>query len=80
ATDLSSQFVKRLIELAETDDEINVRCGALTALSTILTKESIETIKHLVDDKSMVVRDAATVALKKWMTDYQTSVSNSAGL
>ncbi|MDR1268675.1 MAG: HEAT repeat domain-containing protein [Planctomycetaceae bacterium] len=80
ATGLCSQFMKRLIELAETDDDVNVRCAALSALSTILTKEAVETIKHLVDNKSMIIRDAATVALKKWMTDYQTAVSNSAEL
>lgn len=80
ATGLSAQFIKRLIELAETDDEVNVRCAALSALSTLLTKESVETIKHLVEDKSMVIRNAASVALKKWMASYQAAVSNSAKL
>jgi hypothetical protein len=80
AIGLSSQFIKRLIELAETDDDINVRCAALSALSTLLTKESVKTIKYLVDDKSMVIRDAASVALKKWMADYQAAVSNSVEL
>ncbi|MDR2440614.1 MAG: HEAT repeat domain-containing protein [Planctomycetaceae bacterium] len=80
ATGLSTQFIKRLIELAETDNEANVRCAALSALSTILTKEAIETIKHLVNDKSMEIRNAATVALRKWMADYQAAISNSAGL
>jgi HEAT repeat protein len=68
--------MKRIIEIAETDDEINVRCAALSALSTLLTKESVETIKHLVDDKSMVIRNAASAALKRWMADYQATVSN----
>ncbi|MDR0336241.1 MAG: HEAT repeat domain-containing protein [Planctomycetaceae bacterium] len=79
AIGLCPQFTKRLIELAETDDDANVRCAALSALSTILTKESVETIKHLVNDKAMVVRDAATAALKKWMAEYQAALSNSEG-
>ncbi|MDR3198646.1 MAG: HEAT repeat domain-containing protein [Planctomycetaceae bacterium] len=80
ATGLSSQFIKRLIELAETDDEANVRCAAISALSAILTKESIETLKHLMNDKSMIVRDAAVAAVKRWMTDYQAASTNSAGM
>jgi hypothetical protein len=80
ATGLSSQFTKRLIEIAETDDDVNVRCAALSALSTLLTKESVETIKHLADDKSMVIRNAASAAFKRWMADYQATVSNSAEL
>jgi HEAT repeat protein len=80
ATGLSSQFTKRLIELAETDNETNVRCAALSALSTVLTKEAVETIQHQVNDKSMVIRDSAAVALKRWMADYQAAVSNSAEL
>ncbi|MDR2115793.1 MAG: HEAT repeat domain-containing protein, partial [Planctomycetaceae bacterium] len=79
ATGLSVQFVTRLIELAASDDEINVRSAAISSLSTILTKESVETLKHLMSDKSMVIRNAATNALRKWMTDYQATVSNSAG-
>ncbi|MDR1964625.1 MAG: HEAT repeat domain-containing protein [Planctomycetaceae bacterium] len=79
ATNLSSQFMKRLIELAEADDEINVRCAALSALSTLLTKEAVETIQHLVNDKSMVIRDAAADALKKWMAHYKIATTNSTG-
>ena len=70
-TGYATDFTERIIEIAETDDETNVRIAAITALGTILTKEAIETIKFLINDRSMDIRDAATAALKEWMLAYQ---------
>lgn len=70
ATGFASDFAERLIELAEGDDEVNVRVAAVSALGTVLRKDAVETVKALLNDRSMDVRDAATVALKQWLTAY----------
>lgn len=70
-TGYASDFTDRLIEIAETDDETHVRIGAIGALGTILSKEAIEVIKYLINDRSMDIRMAATVALKEWVAAYQ---------
>lgn len=74
ATGLAPEFEHRLLELAETDDETNVRLSAIAALGCVLTKESVETLKMLMSDRSVDIQGAAAAALKDWMTAYQKSV------
>lgn len=73
ATGLAKEFANRIIEIAEEDDEINVRTSAIAALAGIMTKEAIEVIKMFLNDRSMDIRDAANIALREWMTAYQES-------
>ncbi len=78
ATGYAVQFASRIIEIAEVDDETNVRIAAIAALGSILTKEAIETIKYLINDRSMDIRDAAASALKEWMATYQAKMAAAA--
>ncbi|MDR0870503.1 MAG: HEAT repeat domain-containing protein [Planctomycetaceae bacterium] len=71
ATGYARDFEKRIIEMAAGDDEGKVRIAAITALGSILTKDSIEEIKYLINDRSMDIRNAAAAALRDWMTAYQ---------
>ncbi len=75
ATGYALDFAPRIIEMAETDDETNVRIAAIAALGSILTKEAIEAIKFLINDRSMDIRDAASSALREWMAAYQAKVA-----
>jgi hypothetical protein len=70
-TGYANNFANRLIEIAETDDDPSVRCAALSALPNILTKDAVETIKLLMNDQSMLIRDTATTTLRIWMETYQ---------
>ncbi|MGL4594615.1 MAG: HEAT repeat domain-containing protein [Thermoguttaceae bacterium] len=70
ATGLANEYEERLINLAMQDDESNVRSAAVAALSTILTKETFDTIQMLTNDRSLDMRNAAAEALQEWMNLY----------
>ncbi|MDR0327948.1 MAG: hypothetical protein LBI05_06615 [Planctomycetaceae bacterium] len=72
-TGYAKDFLPRIIEIAEYDDEMTVRLAAISALSTVLTKESLETLKKLSADKSTSIRDAVELAIKDWATEYRTA-------
>lgn len=71
ATGYASDFKDRLIELVDTDGEVNVRTTALLALGTVMTKDALEVIKAFLEDRSMDMREAAGNALHDWMSNYQ---------
>lgn len=71
ATGYAADFKNRLIELADIDDEINVRAAALQALGSVMTKDAVDVIKAFLEDHSMDMRDAAGNALREWMSNYQ---------
>ncbi len=75
ATNCASLFEARILDIALYDDEALVRCAAILALGTILTKGAVETIRSLIDDHSTTIRDAAREALRNWMTTYQAQQS-----
>ncbi len=75
ATNCASLFEGRILDIALYDDEAQVRCAAILALGTILTKDAVETIRSLIDDRSTTIRDAARDALREWMTAYQAQQS-----
>jgi hypothetical protein len=73
-TGYAKEFVDRIIEIAEYDDEMPVRLAAISALSTVLVKEALETLKKLAADRSTDIRDAVELAVKSWATAYHAAV------
>jgi len=71
ATGYAKEFLVRIIELAEQDDEMSVRLAAISALSTVLAKEALETLKRLANDRSTDIRDAVDIAVKAWAAEYR---------
>jgi hypothetical protein len=69
-TGYSKEFLPRIMEIAEYDDEMPVRLAAISALSTVLQKEALETLKRLSGDRSTDIRDAVDMAVKAWATAY----------
>lgn len=76
-TGMARDFLGDLCKIAETDDETNARIAALNALADVLLKEAIVTIQDAMQDKSFVIREAATAAAQKWMTRYQKATAKS---
>ena len=74
-TGYGKDFLPRLIEIAEEDDEMSVRLSAISALSTILVKEALETLQHLMGDRSTDIRDAVEMAVKAWATAYRAATA-----
>ena len=72
-TGYSKEFLPRIIEIAETDDEAAVRIAAISALSTVLSKEALETLKRLMGDRSTDIREAVEVAVKTWAAAYRSA-------
>jgi len=70
-TGYAKDFLYRIIEIAEGDDELPVRLSAISALSKILVKQSLETLQRLMNDRTMDVRDAASMAVKDWAAAYR---------
>ena len=73
-TGYAKDFLPRIMEIAEFDDEMPVRLAAIGALSTILVKEALETLKRLVTDRSTDIRDAVERAVKDWAAAYHAAV------
>ena len=69
-TGYAKDFAQRIIELAEHDDEMSVRLAAIAALSTILVKDALTTLKGLMEDRSTDIRDAVELAVKDWAAAY----------
>jgi hypothetical protein len=74
ATGYAEKFQERLIEIAIRDDDTNTRVAAIQALSYVLTKDAVNVIKSLINEHSIAIRDAANIALRNWMTNYQTKI------
>ena len=70
-TGYAKEFLPRIIEIAEEDDEAAVRLAAIGALGTVLEKEALETLKNLSGDRSTDIRDAVEIAVKEWATAYR---------
>ena len=70
-TGYAKDFMQRIIEIAEHDDELSVRLAAILALSAVLTKEALETLKILSGDRSTDIRDAVEIAVKAWTAAYR---------
>ena len=70
-TGYAKEFLPRIIEIAEQDDEVSVRLAAISALSTILMKDALETLKYLMGDRSTDIRDAVEKAVKAWAVAYR---------
>jgi hypothetical protein len=73
-TGYAKDFVSRIIEIAEQDDEMPVRLAAISALSTILMKEALATLNNLRADRSTDIRDAVELAIKDWAAAYHATV------
>ena len=67
----AKDFLQRIIEIAEMDDELSVRLAAISALSTVLVKEALETLQHLMNDRTTDVRDSVAIAVKNWAAAYR---------
>ena len=71
ATGYAKDFLHRIIAIAETDDEMPVRLAAISALSSVLVKESLETLNGLSNDRATDIRDAVKIAIQTWATGYR---------
>ena len=69
-TGYAKDFANRIIEMAEQDDEISVRLAAIAALSTVLVKDALATLKNLMGDRSTDIREAVELAVKDWAAAY----------
>ena len=74
-TGYGKDFLVRIIEIAERDDEMQVRLSAISALSTILVKDALETLKRLSGDRSTDIRDAVEAAVNAWAAAYHAMVA-----
>ena len=70
-TGYAKDFLHRIIEIADIDDELSVRLSAISALSTVLMKEALEALLHLRNDRTTDVRDASERAVKDWEAAYR---------
>ncbi|MDR2172442.1 MAG: HEAT repeat domain-containing protein [Planctomycetaceae bacterium] len=75
-TGYAERFQERLIEIAIRDDDNSTRVAAIHALSGVLTKDAVKLIKSMLNEHSISIRDAATTALKNWMTAYQARIES----
>jgi len=73
-TGYAKDFVNRIIDIAERDDEMAVRLAAISALSTILVKEALTTLKGLMTDRSTDIREAVEHAIRDWAAAYHAVV------
>ena len=73
-TGYGKEFAQRIIEMAECDDETQVRLAAIAALSTILLKEALTTLKNLMGDRSTDIREAVDIAIKDWAAAYHAAM------
>jgi hypothetical protein len=78
-TGYAKEFLPVIIDIAERDDEMSVRLAAISALSTILVKESLESLKRLSGDRSTDIREAVEIAVKNWATTYRAAQSQKSG-
>ncbi|MCL2005502.1 MAG: HEAT repeat domain-containing protein [Planctomycetaceae bacterium] len=76
-TGYAHEFLRRIVEIAEQDDEMQVRLAAISALSTIMEKEALETLKRLMTDRATDIRDAVERAIKTWAATYRAKVAPS---
>jgi len=74
-TNYAKEFLPRIIEIAERDDEMPVRLSAISALSTVLVKEALESLKRLMGDRSTDIRDAVELAVQAWATAYRATTA-----
>ena len=74
-TNYAKDFLPRIMDMAESDDEMSVRLAAISALSTVLVKEALETLKRLTNDRSTDIRDAVEMAVKTWAAAYHAAVA-----
>jgi hypothetical protein len=74
-TGYTKDFLPRIIEIAEQDDERSVRLAAISALSTVLVKEALETLKKLSGDRFSDIRDAVEIAVQNWATAYRAAAT-----
>ena len=77
-TNYAKDFLPRIIDIAEHDDELPVRLAAISTLSTILVKDALETLKHLMGDRSTDIRDAVELAIKTWAAAYHAASAKTA--
>jgi hypothetical protein len=75
-TGYAKEFLPRIIEIAEQDDETSVRVAAILALSTILVKEALETLSRLKNDRTTDIRDAVELAINTWAAAYRAKTSS----
>jgi hypothetical protein len=69
-TGYADKFLSRIIEIAEYDDEHASRLAAISALSAIMKKEALESLKRLTSDRYTDIREAAESAIKTWAATY----------
>ena len=70
---LGKEQQDRLIQIAQEDEDMNVRIAACHALATVLTIEAIRALKDATQDKAFALRTAATEAVEKWTALYNQS-------
>ena len=73
-TGFAKEFLPRIIDIAENDDEMSVRLAAIAALSTILVKDALTTLSNLKGDRSTDIRDAVELAVKDWAAAYHAAM------
>ena len=71
ATGFGDKFENKIVDLALSDNDTNVRVAAINTLSQILTVHALETLKNLTEDRGMSIRNAATEAMQTWAGLYQ---------
>ena len=74
-TGYGKEFLPTIIEIAEQDSETSVRLAAISALSTILVKEALETLKNLQGDRITDIRDAVEIAVRDWAAAYHAATA-----
>jgi HEAT repeat protein len=68
-TDYTKEFLPLIIEIAR-EDEMSVRLAAIAALSTVLVKDALATLKSIENDRSTDIRDAVKIAVQNWAAAY----------
>ena len=59
-----------IIQLMQSDDDMNVRLAACQALASVLTVEALRALKDATQDQAFALRGAATEAVEKWTALY----------
>ena len=71
ATGFGDKFENKIVDLALSDSDTNVRVAAINTMSQILTVHALETLKNLTKDRGMSIRNAAAEAVQTWAGLYQ---------
>lgn len=72
---IARKFQDKLCALLENDEETKVRIAVCDTLCTVLSREAIQALKDATRERAFALREAAEIAVQKWMELYNQSTN-----